>query len=158
MPITESVPINTLVDEARSLSRMFDLTKHNLGVVALQIAAQGVEGCFALECDPSGIKWAALSPGYEAWKQTTVGSQPIGRLYGVMSDPAQIMGVTVVYPQRAGMTYGISDEARIEAVKFQEGGVVTGTSQPRREFYGFTTIAVAQADAHFDAHFYSFKP
>ena len=37
--------------------------------------------------------------------------------------------------------------ARIEATKFQEGGIVTGTNQPPRPFYGFTHGAVQMADA-----------
>lgn len=156
MPITTSHPVPDLLSEARELSRMFDLARYNTGLRALDLAAQGVLDCFQNEADPDGVPWPPLDPSYEGWKTATVGSKPIGYLFGVMSDMAQIQGISVITADQATMTYGITEEAKIEATKFQEGGAVTGTNQPPRPFYGFSFVGVYMVNTMFDDHFTQF--
>jgi hypothetical protein len=144
-----------ILDDLRELANLFDLELPRdggvLGEKLLDIAAAGVADCFLTESDPDGSAWAPLSESYAEMKAERVGGKPIGELYGLMSDPQQIRGERVVRADSAVMTYGVTDDAKAEAVWFQDPE--TGRNQPPRAFYALTREAVALANDMLDQHF-----
>ena len=140
------VGLPPILDELKSLASLFDLGG-GLGEDLLDIATWEILASMDSETDPDGIPWPALSPGYEEWKSEVAPQAPMAVLHGVMKTFVEVAGERHQDPDHASMTYGVTPEARIEAVKFQEGGIVTGTRQPPRPFYALTTAAVIRVDA-----------
>jgi hypothetical protein len=142
--------------ELDMIEHMFDLDQHDLGRHMLDNAAFEITVNMANETDSDGFPWAPLSSWYEEWKKNVAPGAPIGYLYGLMTNWEQIAGERLIYQYTASMTYGIDVIAKIEAVKFQEGGIVTGTNQPARPFYGLTLAACLRANDRFDVIFTNF--
>ena len=105
------------------------------------------------ECDPDGNPWPDLSNSYATWKATIAPGRPMGYLYGTMKTMDNLMGVAVVQGSQMTMTYGVDPVAIAHAIKFTEGGLVTGTNQPPRPFYGLTTYAEQQLNDHWSTVF-----
>jgi hypothetical protein len=68
----------------------------------------------------------------------------MGYLYGFMLDHSEVEGVREIEQNHMIHGYGITTKARIEAIKFTEGGVVTGTRQPPRPFFGFSALSYVE--------------
>lgn len=110
------------------------------------IAAAGMARNMDAECDPDGIPWEKLSPYYADWKASVRPGAPMGVFDGIMKDWANLVGTATASGDRMTMTYGTGDPvAMMHAIKFTNGGIVTGTSQPPRPFYGLTVEAEAEA-------------
>ena len=142
-----------IVAELRDAEHAFDLDRNGIGTAIMAHAVDGIMWNMIQELDPDGLPWDDLSPSYEAWKKTVAPGKPIGVLHGLMRTMDQLAGVQLVTTNFASMTYGTDPVARVEATKFQEGGIVTGTAQPPRPFYGLTREALDDIDAEFDARF-----
>jgi hypothetical protein len=122
-----------------------------LGEKLLDLAAEGVIDCFLTETDPDGNPWPPLSPTYEQEKQKLVGSQPIGYLYGLLADPAEIVGRRTITADTASMEYGVTQAARDEADWFETGD--PSRNRPPRPFYGITRTAETRIGRFLDDHF-----
>lgn len=123
-----------------------------------QAAVDGILAAAAAQTDPDGNPWAELSRSYKEWKDAVAPGKPIGVLWGLMLDRAQLEGALAHSRDRVEHTYGIDPEAVAEAIKFQLGGLVTGTNQPQRPFWGLTPSAIAAMDAISDAAFTRANP
>src|SRR4051812_17486937 len=134
------------------LTSPFDMTD-GLGHELTSIAAEEIHHNMDAECDDQGNPWPSLSAGYQAWKDVVAPGQPMAVLRGVMKTTEQLRGEQVITPNAVRQTYGIDDEAKEHALKFQEGGLVTGTNQPQRHFYGFTPKAIDRMNAACDQRF-----
>lgn len=130
---------------------LFDLTRDGLGVALCKAATDGVQYAIAREESPDGTKWADLSPAYAEAKALSHPGNPISLLEGVMDNPREVAGEVVVSAEKATATYGVSDQARQEAIFFQEGN----SNQPPRPFWGFTKESEAEARRILDERFKS---
>ena len=148
--------IQGLLADIRRLKDPFNLSRSGLGDQLLDIAVLNIVLNCSAGLDPDGQPWLPLSKSYQLWKDNIAPGQPIGRLFDLMLDYGQLSGERTVGPAWAIARYGTDSLARIEAMKFQEGGLVTGTNQPPRPFYGFTHGAVQMADATLTHVFNSF--
>ena len=138
--------LSSLLDDITRMMNPFDLTKKGLAQEIATAAADGIIVHMTMGCEPDGTPWEPLSPGYQAWKDKEAPGQPIGRLYDHMMTYTQVYGTLQISTDQITQTYGVDDDAFLEALKFQRGGAVTGTTQPPRPFYGFTQIAVDRID------------
>jgi hypothetical protein len=129
--------------------KLFDLERDELGKHLCKAATDGVQECFAGQHSPDGEGWEYLSPKYDEWKSFQFPGNPIGVLHQVMANPNEVAGEVVVTPDKATVTYGISDQARDEAVYFQEGN----SHQPERRFWGLTETSVDKSKTLLDARF-----
>ena len=111
----------------RHRSRL-DLRHDGLGEDLCKIATDGVLECIIGEHGPDGSAWPDLDARYEAWKARHYPGRPMGVKDFVMARPEEVAGEVVVESDRATVTYGISDRARVEAAWFQV----------LRPFWGFT--------------------
>lgn len=136
-----------IVDELERLKTTFDLDRDNLATTVLDVCTIEIMASMDSETDPDGIPWASLSPYYLEWKAEVAPQAPMAVLHGIMKTWEQVAGARFVRADYAEMTYGVDPVAKIEAIKFTEGGIVTGTSQPPRPFYAITTAALIRVDA-----------
>ena len=148
---TKGLP--AILDDFRAIARTFDLDRHDLADRMMDIATFEILAHMDAEVDPDGVAWAPLSQKYIEYKAEIAPQAPMAVLFGVMKTWDQVAGERHVETARATMTYGTDDAARIEAVKFTEGGAVTGTDQPQRPFFGLTNGAVGRIDAMLERHF-----
>lgn len=142
-----------LVADLDRLENPFDLTADGLGAELAGIAAEEILANMDAETDPDGNPWPSLSAGYREWKDVVAPGAPMAVLRGVMKTIEQLRGEPVFTPGAGRQTYGTDDEAKEHAMKFQEGGLVTGTNQPQRPFYGFTQKAFDRMNAACDQRF-----
>lgn len=133
-----------------------DLDRDLFASTLMDASVDGILWNCGQEKDPEGVYWPRLSAGYKAWKDQFHPGHPTGVLFGIMITVEQLSGVRVITADQASMTYGISPQAIVEAVKFTEGGAVTGTNQPPRPFYGFTAEAIADIETIADRRFQTF--
>jgi len=138
--------LDAILAELDRIPRWIDLEK-GMGLQLLDVATFEILESMDSETDPDGIPWAPLSDSYLTWKAEIAPQAAMGVLYGIMKTWDQVAGIRDIWPDLAEMTYGITVEARVEAVKFSEGGIVTGTAQPPRPFYALTTATIIRADA-----------
>jgi hypothetical protein len=136
--------------ELERIARCFDFTYEDLGQKLAEANAAGIFEMMEAETGPDGA-WAPLSEAYAAWKAERFPGQPISELHLLMKDPAQLLGELQTEPDRMVQTYGTTEEAKQEAVWFQEGG----GNQPGRPFYtefnGLSERLIAEVlDARFD--------
>ena len=131
--------------DIRDLAGIFEMDRDRLGERLCDVAAEEIMRNMIAECDPDGVRWADLSPSYQAWKDTITPGAPMGVLWGIMRTSAEVRGEREIDAGHAEMGYGETQQARTEAIKFQEGGKVTGTGQPPRPFYAFTRGAIVRA-------------
>lgn len=134
-----------------AFGRPFDMDQ--LGPALRDIAVDGMEASTQAQTTPDGAPWAPLSDDYRKWKQAVAPGMPIGILFGVMLARPELDGVLLTNHERAEHSYGITIAARVEAIKFTLGGIVTGTNQPERPFWGLTHQAVARMNDLCDAVF-----
>jgi hypothetical protein len=128
----------------------FDLDSENLGRDLCKAATDGVQGCIAREESPDGTRWDDLSPHYEEWKRFQFPGEPIGVLHKHMADPHEVAGEVDAKSDEATVTYGISEQARLEATWFQDP---ENPNQPPRPFWGFTAESLAEVEKILDARF-----
>ena len=140
----EFLRIKAILDRHRTL---FDLQVDGLGQELCAAATDGVQACIAGEHAPDGTPWTPLSEAYEEWKSYQFPGQQMAVLYGLMADPREVAGEIDVSPERAVVTYGTSEEARQQAVWFQEGSGRPGHGSPPRPFWGFTDESLARVRA-----------
>lgn len=143
-----------IYDDLDAMADLFDFTKNDLGESATEIQVETVLDAMNAEVDCDGIPWADLSASYEEWKSKVAPGQPIGVLYGHMKTVDQLEGEQDIRPKLIEHTYGTDDIARTEALKFQLGGLVTGTNQPQRHFWGFNWAGVWKLNQLFDSVFH----
>jgi Phage virion morphogenesis family len=127
--------------------KLFDLTQDNLGQRLCKAATDGVQACIAGQHEPDGTPWQPLSEHYEEWKAFHYPGLDMGVLHQHMANPHEVAGEVEVYAARAVVTYGISEQARQEAVWFQEGSGRPGHGQPARRFWGFTADSLEAVKA-----------
>ncbi|MDQ3168423.1 MAG: hypothetical protein M3P94_07220 [Chloroflexota bacterium] len=135
------------------LAHVFDLDQ---GTIADDIMDKSVDGMMwnmLMETAPDGTPWPALSDDYEEWKDKFYPGQLMSHLTGEMRTIDQLSGVRTVSAHMATMEYGLDHAVRLKAMKFSEGGVLTGTAQPPRPFYAFTFMAIAAVDDRFNQAF-----
>jgi hypothetical protein len=142
--------------ELQLMENPFDFTRGGLGQAIIDAGIIGIIDNTWDELEPDGTPWAPLSQGYAAWKNSVRPGQRIGRLWDVMLAIPEIMGVQTILPARMVHQFGVTDQAKLEALKFQEGGLVTGTNQPPRPFFGITIAACYMDDTLLENRFYSF--
>jgi hypothetical protein len=130
--------------------RLFNLDRGGLGAALCKAATDGVQECIAGEHSPEGAAWPALSERYEQWKSFEFPGQPMGVLYQHMADPHEVAGEVEVTATRAMVTYGRTDQARAEAVFFQDP---EGSNQPPRKFWGFTDESLKEVRKLLDDRF-----
>lgn len=147
---SDPMPIYADIDHMIGL---FDFTTGGLGDKATALVSQSILDSMDAEVDCDGIPWAALSYGYEQWKTSVAPGQPIGVLWGSMKTLDQLEGEQIIQPKHIVHTYGKDAMVRTEAMKFQLGGLVTGTRQPQRHFFGFNWAATWKLGHLFDAIF-----
>ena len=135
------------------LRGLFDLTRDGLGKDLCKAATDGVQATIAAEQAPDGTPWDELSAGYEEWKSFQFPGSPIAVLHGTMADPREVAGVPTVASDFASVTYGVSEQARQEAVWFQEGD----ENQPGRPFFGLTEASRARILEILDGRFATFR-
>ena len=128
---------------------LFDLDRDGLGKSLCKAATDGVQECIAGEHDPDGEGWEYLSPKYEEWKEFTHPGLQISLLYGVMDNPREVAGEVQVSPEKATVTYGITEAAKEQASWFQEGNA----HQPARRFWGLTPDSIEESKALLDRRF-----
>jgi hypothetical protein len=143
-----AIPAKILQDMERH-RKLFDLSEGNLGRDLCKAATDGVQACIAGEHAPDGTPWAALSEKYAEWKSFQFPGNPISLLHGTMDDPHEVAGIVDVADSWAEVTYGRSDQARQEAMWFQEGN----SHQPPRPFWGFTAESLKAVREILDARF-----
>jgi hypothetical protein len=148
---TKGLPLIQM-DMAKMLTT-FDLDRNNMAMYCFIDVAMGIQSNMDLEMDSDGNTWDQLSHSYDTWKQTVAPGMPIGWLYGLMRDITELLGTQLIGQDVAVMSYGTNMISQMEAIKFSEGGAVTGTNQPPRPFYGLTFVAIAKCDASFDYQF-----
>jgi hypothetical protein len=124
-----------LVAELDALKSVFDFTQHDLANQLAEAAAVGVFEAMEAQTGPDGA-WDELSEAYAEWKSRHFPGEKMSELHLKMKDPEQLKGVVTATPDRIEQTYGTDDEARQEAVWFQEGG----GNQPPRPFYAFNGL------------------
>lgn len=129
--------------------KAFDLVEGDLGKKLCKAATDGVQECIAGEHAPDGTRWDDLSAAYEEWKSFHHPGNPMAVLHGTMANPREVAGQVAVTPEKATVTYGVSDRARQEAYWFQEGD----DDQPGRRFWGFTDASKAEVKQLLDARF-----
>jgi hypothetical protein len=142
--------MSVILADLKRIAGAFDFTQNRLGVRAMFIAADSVRDNLDAETDDRGALWPALSPEYEAHKFDRVGVKPMGVLYDVMAQPAEIAGEHNVTAGSATYTFGVSHDAKVHAEWFQDPA---HPGQPPREFVGLNARAVGRADATFDEEF-----
>jgi hypothetical protein len=128
---------------------LFDLDRDSLGAKLCKAATDGVQECIANEESPDGVAWAPLSEKYEEWKSFQFPGSPMGVLHQIMANPHEVAGEVRVTAHEATVTYGVSEQARDEAVWFQEGDA----NQPPRPFWGLTTESKQESKSILDARF-----
>ena len=129
---------------------IFDLDNDRLGEELMDLDVVHIIVQMAAERDPDGTQWPELSDAYAKWKAGVSPSNPISYLYGLMDDPEQLMGERSVSADEATMTYGVTEDARQEAVWFQDP---QNGSQPERPFYAQTAAGIAAKDELLDRRF-----
>lgn len=135
--------LTAILAKLGEIGHALDLDRDDLGPELMDIAAEEVAAAMDRQEDPDGSPWAPLAPRTAAAHH----GQPIGERTGLMKSPDQLAGERHVSAESAEMTYGITPAAKVEAIKFTFGGLVTGTNQPPRPFYGLTRQAVARCVA-----------
>ena len=144
-----SAQCDRIVAELERMKRTFDFTYENLGQSLAEANAAGIFEMMEAETGPDA-SWPELSERYAEWKEAHFPGQPMAELYGIMKDPMQLLGEVAITPDQLTQTYGTSEEAKQEAVWFQEGN----DRQPPRPFYslnGLSNRNIAQVlDARFD--------
>jgi hypothetical protein len=128
---------------------LFDFTRNDLGKEVAELIAAGIFEYMDAQVDPSNIPWVPLSDKYAEWKAKRFPGEKMSELYLRMKAPDQLKGEVEITTHRVAQTYGLDDEARQEAVWFQEGN----DRQPGRRFYEFNDLVLNELAALFDRHF-----
>ncbi len=114
------------------------------------ILATNVQMTMMMESDPDGNPWPKLSDSYQEWKDRVAPGELMGYLYGAMKEESNIRGVPVTSGNQMTIAYGPDPVAIQHAIKFTEGGIVTGTNQPPRPFWALSQQAEAEITQHID--------
>ncbi len=146
------VTIAELIHELNLLENPFNLTG-GLGETLLDQTAMDIADNCRSQVDAEGMPWASLSAWSTERKDKVAPGMPIGKQSGLMLAAEQLRGERTITAKAASMKYGRDDKARVEATKFQEGGEVTGTNQPKRSFYGISPTQADRADALLETTF-----
>lgn len=147
------------VADCDELAHALDLDRGGFADDLMREATDGILWNMIQELDPDGVPWAPLDPTYAAEKAIARPGKPMAVYDTIMRTVAQLEGRHAVGPDLATQSYGTGDPVALyHAVCFTEGGVITGTSQPPRPFYAFTTGAIAAMDAVADARFAAAVP
>lgn len=129
----------SMLDRITKVRQAMDLTHDGLGEALCKAATDGVQACLAGEHAPDGSSWKELSDRYEGWKSFHYPGNQISLLHGLMDNPREVAGEPGPNtPERAIVTYGVSEQARLEAEWFQKGSGRPGHGAPERPFWGFT--------------------
>jgi hypothetical protein len=140
-----------LIPDLTAMREPFNFAANSLGHNAAEITADAILLAMDAEFDCDGVPWEPLSYTYAQEKAILAPGEPMSVLYGHMKTKDQMMGDIIVMPKTMTQTYGQDPLAKEEAEKFQEGGAVTGTRQPKRSFYGFNFHALRKLADFFDS-------
>ena len=133
--------------------RCFDFTQDTLASDVAEALASAVYEYMDAGIDPRGASWIELSPAYLLWKTRHFPGRLISELHLLMKDPAQLKGELDATRNKLIQTYGLNEEAKLEAEWFSEGH--SEQNRPPRPFYELNDLALVHLAAVFDARFQS---
>lgn len=119
------------------------LDKGNLASDLMDIAVEEMKINMAAQIDPDGQTWDDLSEEYAKSKARNYPGKPISVLEGLMASDNEMAGFRMVTDSTASITYGETDDAKIEAEWFQDP---SNPNQPARVFWGLTREAIRRSD------------
>lgn len=116
MPSTDNFP--EVEAAIRAFVAAVRLDNGNFGTDLLDVITDDIEENAGRQQAPDGMLWKRNDPRYAASK----GFRPVGVKSGLMLARPELIGERKVMPDRAEITYGVSEEARSHASGFEAGG------------------------------------
>ncbi len=143
--------LTKILDDMKRQRELFHLDQGGLGAALLKAATDGVQASLLAQQTPDGQSWDDLSEDYAKWKGQHFPGKPMGKLHDVMADPVEVAGEPSISSDRATVIYGVTDQARQEAVWFSEGD--PGRGRPARPFWGLTEASLLASQKILDDRF-----
>lgn len=144
-----SVQMNQIIAEMAKYPHIFDFDRDGLADRVAETAAVAIFSFMEAETDPDNNRWIELAESYRRWKDRHFPGRKMAELHLLMKDPDQLKGELKVAANELIQTYGLTEEARLEAEWFQEGH--QGQNRPARRFYELNDLALLLLGDLFDA-------
>ena len=147
-----SAQMNAILRDLERIPHAFAFDRDRFGERVAEETAAAIFEYMDAEYGPNNAPWIELAERYRRWKERHFPGRKIGELHLHMKDPMQLRGELQIGPDAMQQTYGLDEQARLEAEWFQEGH--SGQNRPPRPFYTLNDLALVRLGELFDLRFH----